>query len=174
MRGRARIRSRKAKPEKEGGADGFGKAIETPPPGCCPRAGNQPCAASRHGRFPHEEEVDIAIVGCGAGGPPCSSAWPGRAGRPWPWMPDRFGIRNGTGSVTSRLAPAVLDRTARRFPATTRYRWAPTTPDAEWADPWCTTPATRPGSIPATSAPTAPMAWVPTGRCSTRTCKLLL
>ena len=75
-------------------------------------------------RFADDDEVDLVIVGCGAGGcdPDCSG-WPAPAGGssrldagPF-WDPDtRLGQRRG------RLAPPVLDRAAGRSAAPTRSR----------------------------------------------------
>ena len=125
-------------------------------------------------RFGDEDEVDIVIVGCGAGRiHPAAAPGPRRLEGRGPGRGPVLGSRSATGSATRRARTTCTGRNRGSSPATIRCRWARTTRAAAWADPWCTTPATRPGSIPATSTPTAPTGWAPTGPSSTRTSALL-
>ena len=107
-------------------------------------------------RFADDDEVDLVVVGCGAGGSTllqrlARAGWRVVALDAGPfWDPEtRLGQRRG------RLAPPLLDRAPGHLRRTTRCRSAPTTPAAASAGRWSTTPATPRASTPATSTPAA-------------------
>ena len=104
-------------------------------------------------RFDDNDEVDMVIVGCGAGGATLMQRL-ARAG--WRVVGARrrpvLGSRRRLGQRRGGLAPAVLDRTTGHHRRRPGPAWAPTTPDGGSAARWSTTPATPPASTPRTFA----------------------
>ena len=126
-------------------------------------------------RFDDDDEVDLVVVGAGAGGGVLDpAAGPGRLAGRRAWTPARSGTPTPTGSATNAARTPCTGPSRARSAAPTRSRWAPTTPAAASAGRWSTTPATRRGSTRPTSAPAPPTASAPTGRSTTPTCKPLL
>ena len=75
----------------------------THPPGSSPTDGptrSTPRLDEDMRRFADTDEVDLVIVGCGAGGATWPSAWPGPGGGSSLSRPGRSGTRTPTGSVT--------------------------------------------------------------------------
>ncbi|MFD0327874.1 gluconate 2-dehydrogenase subunit 3 family protein [Streptacidiphilus monticola] len=84
-------------------------------------------------KFADQDEVDLVVVGCGAGERRSPSGWPGPGGGWWCWRRVRSGTPSATGSVT-RPAPTICTGPSRgSSTAPTRCRWGPTTPAAAWA-----------------------------------------
>ncbi len=103
-------------------------------------------------RFADDDEVDLVIVGCGAGGAhAAAAAGPARLAGGRRWTPGRSGTRTPTGSATRPARITCTGPSRGSSPAPTRCRSARTTPAAASAGRWCTTPATPRASTPATS-----------------------
>ena len=120
-------------------------------------------------RFDDDDEVDLVIVGCGAGGSVLAQRL---ARRGWKvvafdagpfWDPDRDWVSDERGPTI------CIGPNRGSSPATTRSRSVPTTPDAESADRWCTSPDTSRGFIRPISTPASSTASARTGRSATRT-----
>ena len=103
-------------------------------------------------RFDPDDEVDLVVVGCGAGRrrPHPATGPPGLAGG---GLRRRavLGPRPGLGERRGRSARTLLDRAPGDLGRATRWRSAATTRAAGSAGRWSTSPATRPASIPRTS-----------------------
>ena len=101
----------------------------------------------------------------------CRSGWPAPAGGSSRSTPARSGIPTATGSATSAARTTCTGPSRASSAATTRCRSARTTPAAASAARWCTSPATRRGSIPSDFRTAhASTASAPTGRSPTTTC----
>ena len=96
-------------------------------------------------RYRDDDEVDLVVVGAGAGGSVLAQrlARRGLAGRD-PGGRPVLAPRRGLGVRRGRLATPCTGRRSASSAATTRSRWARTTPGAGWAGRWSTTPATAP------------------------------
>ena len=108
------------------------------------RARHAPVRRHRRGRPGHRRLRRRRLGAAAAAGPGRLAG--GRAGRR-----ARSGTRTGTGSATRPGRTTCTGPSRGSSPAPTRCRWARTTPAAASAARWCTTPATRRASTPATS-----------------------
>ena len=122
------------------------------PPGCCrTTALTRSRAAAGVRRFADTDEINMVIVGCGAGGSVLAQRL-ARAG--WKVAALERGAVLGprSDSVSDEAgfaSPPVLDRADGSSTAPTRCRWAPTTRAGVSAARWCaSTRATPPGSTP--------------------------
>ena len=102
-------------------------------------------------QFADDDEIDLVIVGCGAGGSVLTqrlarAGWTVAALDAGPfWDPDTDWVSDEAGSHH------LYWTDPRVIAGSTRSRWARTTPAAAWADRWSTTPATPRGCTRATS-----------------------
>ena len=107
-------------------------------------------------RFADDDEVDLVVVGAGAGGSVLTQRL-ARAG--WKVVcldaGPVLGPGHRLGQRRARRRTACTGPNRARSADETRCRSDPTTPAAASAARWCTTPATRRGSTRRTSAPTA-------------------
>ncbi len=125
----------------------------------------------RMARYADDDEVDLAIVGAGAGGATLAQRLARRGWRvvvlesgPF-WDPDRDWVSDEAG-----VAPTLLDRAARHRRRATRSSWARTTPATASAARWCTSRATPRACTRRTSRSAARRRRRRTGRSPTRSC----
>ena len=120
-------------------------------------------------RFADDDEVDIVIVGCGAGGATlmqrlARAGWRvvGLDAGPF-WDPDADWVSDEAGSHRLYWTEPRVITGADPVPS------GRTTPGGGSVGPWSTTPATPPASTPPTSTPRRPTESAPTGRSPIRT-----